>query len=254
MKTTKKIAIVFIVLIAIGLLIFATIKLQIPRRIKLWHPSEETIRKDVTEYLEERYNEEFVITNILFPGFNYASYIITAYPEGAPQQVEYKITIHGWEDKGLINYCDNYPIVKLIPELRAYTSDVVGKYFPENTVYVDFYQEWIRGNIDKDLTFDKFINDIEGEWHSAGWFDICIPSEKPMDEEMLNTLNEMAAYMAENKLSGFFFIDVMYKNYESLTESKKDLNDILEKNGKDFVNYNYVISRYGKFDENTEVK
>lgn len=204
MKITKKIAIVFIAFAALGLLIFATIKLQIPRRIKLWHPSEETIRKDVTEYLEERYQEEFVITNILFPSFNYASYIITAYPIGAPQQVEYKITIHGWENKGLINYYDNYPIVRLIPELREYTSNVVGKYFPENKVYVDFYVEWIRGNIDKDLSFDEFINDIEGEWHSAGWYDICIPCDPPPDMKLVNTLNEMATSMAEHNLSGFF--------------------------------------------------
>ena len=106
----------FVVLVsAVTALVF---KLQLPRRIALWNPSEETIRNDVSTYLEERYDEKFVITNIIFPNFNYASYIITAYPEGKPQKSDYKITIHGWVNKGLIDYYDNYPVVKLIPELR----------------------------------------------------------------------------------------------------------------------------------------
>lgn len=65
------------------LLAFFAVKLQLARRLALWHPTEATIRKDVSVYLEERYEEKFVITNVIFPGFNYASYIITAYPEGA---------------------------------------------------------------------------------------------------------------------------------------------------------------------------
>lgn len=108
----------FIVLTSIATVL--AIKFQLPRRIALWNPSEETIRNDVSTYLEERYEEKFVITNIIFPNFNYASYIITAYPEGKPQKSDYKITIHGWVNKGLIDYYDNYPVVKLIPELSEY--------------------------------------------------------------------------------------------------------------------------------------
>ena len=114
-----------IILISIAMLIVLlsvsvvlAFKMQLPRRIVLWNPTEETIRNDVSTYLEERYDEKFVITNIIFPNFNYASYIITAYPEGKPQKSDYKITIHGWVNKGLIDYYDNYPVVKLIPELR----------------------------------------------------------------------------------------------------------------------------------------
>ena len=128
----------FVVLVSVATVL--AIKFQLPRRIALWNPSEETIRNDVSTYLEERYDEKFVITNIIFPNFNYASYIITAYPEGKPQKSDYKITIHGWVNKGLIDYYDNYPVVKLIPELREYISDVVGEYFPENKVYVSFYK------------------------------------------------------------------------------------------------------------------
>ena len=106
----------FVVLVSVATVL--AIKFQLPRRIALWNPSEETIRNDVSTYLEERYDEKFVITNIIFPNFNYASYIITAYPEGKPQKSDYKITIHGWVNKGLIDYYDNYPVVKLIPELR----------------------------------------------------------------------------------------------------------------------------------------
>ncbi len=100
-----------IILISIAMLIVLlsvsvvlAFKMQLPRRIVLWSPSEETIRQDVSAYLEDRYDEKFVITNIIFPNFNYASYIITAYPEGKPQKSDYKITIHGWVNKGLIDY------------------------------------------------------------------------------------------------------------------------------------------------------
>ena len=252
MKTTKKIAIVFIVLIAIGLLVFASIKLQIPRRIKLWHPTEETIRKDVTEYLEERYNEEFVITNILFPSFNYASYIITAYPVGAPQKTEYKITIHGWENKGLINYYDSYPVVKLIPELGEYMSDVFGEYFPENKVYVDFYNEWIRENIEKDLSLNKFLSNKESEWYGAAWCHICIPRGELDDELLLSKLNETAVYMGTKGLSGTFFIIIMYNNYDNFPDSFDDME--IGKYDKDFVNYVYNIDKNGNASVEREVR
>lgn len=84
------------------------------------------------------------------------------------------------EEKRLINYYDNYPVIRLIPELKEYISDVVGEYFPENKVYVDFYNEWIRENEDKDMTLDDFLNDIDGDWHSVGWYDVCIPYENLM--------------------------------------------------------------------------
>ena len=249
-----------IILISIAMLIVLlsvsvvlAFKMQLPRRIVLWNPTEETIRNDVSTYLEERYDEKFVITNIIFPNFNYASYIITAYPEGKPQKSDYKITIHGWEKKGLIDYYDNYPVVKLIPELREYISDVVGDYFPENKVYVQsFHQEWIRGNIDKNITLDEFLNDIEGEWHSAGWYHVCISYDGSDDDDLLDKVNKLATYMAENKLSGLYFVEIVFNDYYILPDYFDDLK--LERYGIDFINYCYVIDRYGNFDEETEVE
>ena len=235
----------------VALLMVLTVKLQLPRRIALWHPTEATIRKDVSSYLEERYEEKFVITNVIFPGFNYASYVITAYPEGKPQKSDYKVTIHGWVKKGLINYYDDYPLIKLIPELKKYISDVVGEYFPENKVYVDFYNEWIRENEDKDMTLDVFLNDINGKWHSAGWYDVCIPYENINDKKLIIKLNELASFMGGKKLSGFFFIDVIYNNYNNLPDDIDDLT--FGEYGKDFINYNYVIDRQGNFDKQKEI-
>ena len=236
---------VMVLVVLLSVSVVLAFKMQLPRRIALWNPSEETIRQDVSAYLEDRYDEKFVITNIIFPNFNYASYIITAYPEGKPQKSDYKITIHGWENKGLIDYYDNYPVVKLIPELREYISDVVGEYFPENKVYVQsFHQEWIRGNIDKNITLDEFLNDIEGEWHSAGCYHICVPYD---DENIEKKLNEMNDYFVQKKISGFFYFLVMYNGYDKLSEYYDDIE--LGKNGKDFYNYNYYISRYGEHEE-----
>ena len=242
-----------IVLLSVSVVL--AFKMQLPRRIALWSPSEETIRQDVSAYLEERYDENFVITNIIFPNFNYASYIITAYPEGKPQKSDYKITIHGWENKGLIDYYDNYPVVKLIPELREYISDVVGDYFPENKVYVDFYKEWIRSNLDKDFSLEEVLNNKEGEWHSAGWFDVCIPYEGQDDKQLLKKINEMVGNISENNVSGFFDIDIIYKNYDLL--SNDNIKNELGEYGRDYINYDYYIDRYGKydtFDVETEVR
>ena len=240
----------FIVLISVVTVL--AIKLQLPRRIALWNPSEETIRQDVSAYLEERYDEKFVITNIIFPNFNYASYIITAYPEGKPQKSDYKVTIHGWENKGLIDYYDNYPVVKLIPELREYISDVVGEYFPENKVYVDFYNEWIRENVDKNMTLEDFLNDIDGEWHNAGWYRVCIPHNNHNDELILKNINETINLLSQNKISGICLVDVMYNNYYNLPEYYEGKG--LGKSGKDFYSYDYYIARDGSFSEETEVK
>ena len=248
-----------IILISIAMLIVLlsvsvvlAFKMQLPRRIVLWSPSEETIRQDVSAYLEDRYDEKFVITNIIFPNFNYASYIITAYPEGKPQKSDYKVTIHGWENKGLIDYYDNYPVVKLIPELREYISDVVGEYFPENKVYVDFYNEWIRENVDKNMTLEDFLNDIDGEWHNAGWYRVCIPHNNHNDELILKNINETINLLSQNKISGICLVDVMYNNYYNLPEYYEGKG--LGKSGKDFYSYDYYIARDGSFSEETEVK
>lgn len=238
----------------VALLVVLTVKLQLPRRIALWHPTEATIRKDVSSYLEERYEEKFVITNVIFPSFNYASYIITAYPEGKPQKSDYKIRIQGWVNKGLINYYDNYPIIKLIPEFKEYISDAVGEYFPENKVYVDFYNEWIRENIDKDITLDDFLNDIEGEWHSSPWCYICIPYGDQDDKHLLNKLNKTTGNMAKKNISGSYFFVIMY-NYNNLPLFSEEIH--LGEHGIDFYNYNYFIDRYGNYselNEDTEVR
>ena len=247
------------IIVLIALLSAVTVlafKMQLPRRIALWNPSEETIRQDVSAYLEERYDEKFVITNIIFPNFNYASYIITAYPDGKPQKSDYKITIHGWVNKGLIDYYDNYPVVKIKPELKEYISNIVDKFFVDNRVYVqNFHQEWIRKNMDKNYSFDMFLNDIEGEWHSAGWYHICIPYKDQNDKELLRRINEMMECIAESNLSGFFYVDIIYKNYELLSDDYAHLE--LGEYERDFVDYDYYIDRYGNydtFDEETEVR
>lgn len=56
----------------------------------------------------------------------------------------------------------------------------------------------------------------------------------------------------QKKISGFFFVDVIYNNYDDLSESHDDIS--LGKFGKDFYNYDYYIGRYGDFDEETEVR
>ena len=245
-----------VLIVLLSAITVLAIKFKLPRRIALWNPSEETIRQDVSAYLEERYDEKFVITNIIFPNFNYASYIITAYPEGKPEKSDYKITIHGWENKGLIDYYDNYPVVKIKPELTEYISNIVDKFFVENRVYVqNFHQEWIRENIEKNFSFDEFLNDIEGEWHSAGWYHICIPYKGQNDKELLRSINEMIGCIAESNVSGFFYVDIIYKNYELLSDDYDHLE--LGEYERDFVDYDYYIDRYGnydKFDEETEVR
>ena len=131
----------------------------------------------------------------------------------------------------------------------------MGEYFPENKVYVSFYKEWIRSNTDKNYSLEELLNNKESEWHSAGWFDVCIPYKKQDDKELLKSINEMMGYMSERNVSGFFDVDIIYKNYDSI--SNNDLKYELGEYGKDFVNYDYFIDKYGKydiFDEETEVR
>ena len=94
--------------------------LQVPRRVRLLFPTEKTIEQDVKKYLKKRYKQDFHVTNIIPPSYEYASYIITVYPYGKPMDEEHKATVQGWEKDGLITYYDNYALVKLIPEFKEY--------------------------------------------------------------------------------------------------------------------------------------
>lgn len=247
------------VILGIGALFFliliigAGIYLDVPRRIRLWHPTEQVIREDVTQYLKERYGEEFVITNVLPPGYNYASYIITAYPSGASQDYEHKVTIQGWEKRGLITYYDNYPIVKLIPELNQYISDVVSDYSLENKIYVDFYKEWYSENIEKNLSVDALLENKEHPWHSSLWCYICLPYKGETDTELVNKINNLVAGLGINNLSGIFLVVVMKREiFDSLTN---DINGTYwGENGRDFWDFDFYVKENGEFDKITEVK
>lgn len=95
-KVVKIIFITFLSLSAIAFLIsiYLGIKAILPEEDR-----QTVVTREVLEYLNERYNEEFEIINFIPPSFNYASYIITAVRKGDPKDVEHWVTIHGWVSK-----------------------------------------------------------------------------------------------------------------------------------------------------------
>lgn len=62
--------------------------------------------------------------------------------------------------------------------------------------------------------------------------------------------------IAEKNVSGFFYVDIMYNNYDALSDDYDNHLELGEYE-RDFVNYDYYIDRngnYDAFDEETEVR
>lgn len=234
MEVKKRFSTICIIVLCIfGVLFFVN---QGPRRIRLMTPSEKTIKKDVTRYLEKRYDEKFHITNIISPSFEYACYKITAYPYGTQMDMEHKITVQGWEDNGLITYYDNYAVVKLIPEIKEYICNIVKEEFSKNKVYVTFYKEWYENNLNANITLKELLEKNEGNWINSMNLQVDVYSKDIEKNTYKNKVKTIVRHLAEKNIIGSsrFYLIYDENKFNQLPEFlNKNINQ--GKCGKDFI-------------------
>lgn len=158
-KPKKKISIRYKILITIGFLIIVGIfTLCSILFIKIYNKSkakdEFYVEQEVLKYLEERYNEEFVVmyNRGSGPAYNYVQ--LYGYPKGYSDE-KHKFEIQGYYNKwGKLEYYDSYVMVKLTDDYEAYIDPIIGAYFEEYKFYIKFDSEWLTSNLPSDTKLE----------------------------------------------------------------------------------------------------
>ena len=253
-KVVKIIFITFLSITAIAFLIsiYLGIKAILPEEDR-----QTVVTREVLEYLNERYNEEFEVINFIPPSFNYASYIITAVRKGDPKDVEHSVTIHGWVSKekklfkkNKVTFYDNYPAIKLIPELKKQVSNIVLQDYPECKIHIKFYKEWIQENINEYDSAEEFLEKDE-YWKRSMSIDIFTYNKNIDDKKNLKIYSEKLFKKLANEnfratAEIYFYNDInIYNNInDTIPISNLSWVDALTNTrpecGKDFV-YSHAI-------------
>ncbi len=235
---------IFVSLEAVAALILHKIMITPSERIM----TEEDVTAEVTNYMKERYNEEFDIVNIISPGYDYACYIITAYPKGKPHEIEHKIEIQGWEKDGLIKYYDNYSLVKLVPEYREYIQEQASEIWPECKTFLYFESlEWNTYILPTDIALDEFMQEKYTGWRGLACINVNVPrnlKDKALNKKMKKTIESLAKAGVSGSIA-----------LRGVKEDK--YNDIISYNCDYIKPYNgyrctATISNDGKVDYNQE--
>ena len=149
----KKIGIFFLILIGLLVLFFiATLMIKSYNRSR--YKDEFYLQQEVQEYLQERYNEEFMVmfNRGMSGAYNYVQ--LYAYPI-AYQDEMHKIEIQGYYNKwGKMDFYDDYVMIKLTEEYEAYIDPIIDEYFDEYKFYMDFNSEWMTNNLPADTKLE----------------------------------------------------------------------------------------------------
>ena len=194
----KKIGIFFLILIGLLVLLFiATLMIKSYNRSR--YKDEFYLQQEVKEYLEERYNEEFIVmfNRGMSGAYNYVQ--LYAYPI-AYQDEMHKIEIQGYYNEwGKMDFYDDYVMIKLTEEYEAYIAPIIDEYFDEYKFYLDFNAEWLTNNLPADTK-------LEDLWGLKANEDYPLPNVfvylSPREENAQNKLEDMCTSLRDIGLRG----------------------------------------------------
>ena len=224
-KPKRKISIGYKILIIIGFLIIVGIfTLCSILFIKIYNKSKAKdkfyVEQEVLKYLEERYNEEFVVmyNRGSGPAYNYVQ--LYGYPKGYSDE-KHKFEIQGYYNKwGKLEYYDSYVMVKLTDDYEAYIDPIIGEYFEEYKFYIEFDSEWLTSNLPSD-------SKLEDLWELRANEDYPLPTIYiyiyNADKDR-NYLENMVKEFSVNNIrcSGRIVYYYDYERYTTLTRSWND--------------------------------
>ena len=106
------------------------------------------LQKDVAKYLEDRYDEEFIV--VFNRGMSGAYNYVQLFARPITNKTQ-KIQIQGYYNKkGKLDYYDDYVMIKLTDEYEAYLDPIIDEYFDDYKFYLKFRSEWITNNLPPD--------------------------------------------------------------------------------------------------------
>ena len=139
----KKMPLSYKILIGLSVLVVCLIMLGFMALVikginKVRFRNSEYVQKRMEKYLEERYDEEFVVKSYHGPGYDYQPYAeMIAYPKEEGEK--YTFQVQGYYNKwNTMDFYDTYVTVKLTDEYEEYLSSIIGQYYDEYKFYIKF--------------------------------------------------------------------------------------------------------------------
>ena len=159
----KKMPLSYKILIGLSMLVVCLIMLGFMALVikginKVRFRNSEYVQKRMEKYLEERYDEEFVIKSYHEPGYDYQEYAeMIAYPREEGEK--YTFQVQGYYNKwNTMDFYDTYVTVKLTDEYEEYLSSIIGQYYDEYKFYIKFDSLWVNSNLPADATVEDLLD------------------------------------------------------------------------------------------------
>ena len=235
----KKIGIFFLILIGLLVLLFiATLMIKSYNRSR--YKDEFYLQQEVSEYLEERYNEEFIVmfNRGMSGAYNYMQ--LYAYPM-AYQDEMHKIEIQGYYNKwGKMDFYDDYVMIKLTEDYEAYIDPIIDEYFDEYKFYIDFNAEWMTNNLPADTQLEDLWEMKANEDYPLP--EICLylkSSEKERYDR--NISNQVASELQSKHYRGILSVRIYYDDSFYNKRSRENLHEDIGARGNNVDGANIFI-------------
>ncbi len=208
----------------------------------------EYVEKDILEYLEERYNEEFIIESCIVSDREAGTHpyygTVQAYVYPVEHNDEkHKFRVQGNKSKfGIVDYYDTYVDIKLIDEYETLVDPIIGECYDEYKFYVSFPTTWLNKNLPIDTKIEDF-NKMEQniDYYSRPSLIIYLPPSEPRSE-MYSVIKELS----ENNYLGSVYFRWFYYDDDYDRKTRNDLGDGDGYEGHNYENYYKTIYERGK--------
>ena len=155
----KKMPLSYKILIGLSVLVVCLIMLGFMALVikginKVRFRNSEYVQKRMEKYLEERYDEEFVVKSYHGPGYDYQPYAeMIAYPKEEGEK--YTFQVQGYYNKwNTMDFYDTYVTIKLKDEYEEYLSSIIGQYYDEYKLHLTFYSLWVNNSLPVDTKLE----------------------------------------------------------------------------------------------------
>ena len=218
MKSEKKAGIgkkigIFILILIVIFILFLIASVAIKSYNKSKCTDKFYVQQEALEYLQERYNEEFIVmyNRGMSGAYNYVQ--LYAYPTTHRDEM-HKIEIQGYYNKwGKLDYYDDYVMVKLTEEYETYVDGIIEQYYEEYKFFLEFQGEWLTNNLPADTK-------LEDLWELKANEDYPLPAlfvyMSPKEENNQYILKEFLESLKQKNYRGR--VDIWYMKDEERYE------------------------------------
>ena len=184
------------------------------------------LQKDVAKYLEDRYDEEFIV--VFNRGMSGAYNYVQLYARPITNKTQ-KIEIQGYYNKkGKLDYYDDYVMIKLKDEYEAYVDEIIKKYYKKYKFFMEFHSEWLTNEIPPDTKLEDLWELRANQDYPLPAVFIYLSPEEQGKEQNRQKVSEFLNCLKDNHYRGRVDIWYMEQDGRYQLANANNWEDIME--------------------------